>query len=112
VGKQLWWIGGFLLLHLNLYAQVDRGSLTGAVRDSSGLVVPGATVVASQNSTGLRRATITSRTGTYDLPELAVGTYTVAFGRQGFQTVKFERLEIAVEHTTTLNAVLQVSGAT
>ena len=107
-----WWICGFLLLTANLYGQVDRGSLTGTVRDSSGLVVPGVSVTASQDATGLRRATLTSSSGTYAIPELPVGIYTVTFAVKGFQTVKFESLEVALEHTTTLNAALAVSGAT
>jgi hypothetical protein len=43
---------------------------------------------------------------------LPVGTYTVTFALKGFQTASFENLAVGVEHTTTLNAVLQVSGTT
>lgn len=111
MGKRLWWIGGFLLLHLNLYAQVNRGSLTGTVRDSSGGVVPGATVTASRAATGFTRTTISSGSGAYSIPELPVGMYSVTAALKGFQTVKYERLEIALEHTTTLNVDLRVSSA-
>jgi hypothetical protein len=110
--KLLWVIGGFLLLSANSYGQVDRGSLRGTVMDSSGLVVPGASVSASQDATGLRRTTITSSSGTYAVPELPVGLYTVTFALKGFQTVKFESVKVALEHTTILNAKLDVSGAT
>jgi hypothetical protein len=82
------------------------------VTDSSGLVVPDASVGAVQNTTGLKRTTVTSGSGSYDLPELPVGVYTVTLLRQGFQTVTFENLAVSVQHTTTLNAVLKVSGAT
>ena len=111
MGKRLWWIGGFLLLHLNLFAQVNRGSLTGTVRDSSGGVVPGATVTASRAATGFTRTTISSGSGAYSIPELPVGMYSVTVALKGFQRVKFENLEIALEHTTTLNAELRVSSA-
>ena len=111
MGKRLWWIGGFLLLHLNLFAQVNRGSLTGTVRDSSGGVVPGATVTASRAATGFTRTTISSGSGAYSIPELPVGMYIVTVTLKGFQTVKYERLEIALEHTTTLNVELRVSSA-
>ena len=111
MGKRLWWIGGFLLLHLNLYAQVNRGSLTGTVRDSSGGVVPGATVTASRAATGFTRTTVSSGSGAYSIPELPVGMYSVTVTLKGFQTVKYERLEIALEHTTTLNVELRVSSA-
>jgi len=59
------WICGFLLLTANLYGQIDRGSLTGTVRDSSGLAVPGSGVTASQDATGLKRTTISSAPATY-----------------------------------------------
>jgi hypothetical protein len=55
---------------------------------------------------------VTSSSGTYDIPELPVGTYTVTVALKGFQPVGFENLVVSVEHTTTLNAVLQVSGTT
>ena len=112
VMSKLGWLVGFLLLTANLYAQVDRGALTGTVTDSSGLRVPGASITAVQNATGLQRMAVTSSSGTYDIPELPVGTYTVTVALKGFQPVGFENLVVSVEHTTTLNAVLQVSGTT
>ena len=109
---KLRWLFCFLLLAVNLYGQVDRGALTGSVRDSSGLGVPGASITAIQNATGLRRVAATSSRGTYDIPELPVGIYTVTVAFKGFQTVSFENLVVTVEHTTPLNAVLQVSATT
>ena len=38
--KVWWWFGGLLHLTANVYGQVDRGGLTGTVKDSSGLAVP------------------------------------------------------------------------
>lgn len=106
------WLCVFLpFLTANLYAQVDRGALTGTVRDSSGLGVPGASITVVQNATGLKRVAVTSNRGTYDIPELPVGTYTATFVLQGFQPVKFENVEIALEHTTTLNVEMRVSSA-
>ena len=103
---------GFLLLAASLYGQVDRGALTGTVRDSSGLGVPGASITAVQDATGLKRVAVTSSSGIYDIPELPVGTYTVTFTLKGFQPVGFEGLAVSVEHTTNLNAVLEISGTT
>ena len=68
--KHLWLIGGLLLLIPNAYGQVDRGSLTGTVRDSSGLVAPGVSVMALENATGLSRTAVTSSSGAYTVPEL------------------------------------------
>jgi hypothetical protein len=103
-------LSSFLFSSLALYGQVDRGGLAGTVKDSSGLIVPGASIAAVQNETGLRRTTFTTNSGTYDIPELPVGIYTVTFTNKGFQPVDYENLVVALEHTTILNAVLQVSG--
>jgi hypothetical protein len=105
-------LGSVVCIHSNCWAQVDRGGLSGTVKDSSNLVVPGATVSATQNSTGLQRSTVTSNSGTYDIPELPVGTYTVTFVHEGMQKVKFDEVMVTIEHTTNLNVVLRVSGLT
>jgi hypothetical protein len=55
--------------------------------------------------------TVSSSTGAYSIPELPVGMYTARVALKGFQTVKFENVEIALEHTTTLNVELRVSSA-
>jgi hypothetical protein len=106
------WLFVFLLFTVNLCGQVDRGALAGTVRDSSGLGVPGASITVVQNSTGLKRVVATSSSGSYDIPELPVGTYTATFTLKGFRPVGFENLVVSVEHTATLNAVLKVSGNT
>jgi hypothetical protein len=110
--RRLLLILGFLLAGTNACAQVDRGGLAGTVKDSSGLVVPGAAVEATQTSTDLLRRTVTSSSGTYDVPELPVGTYKVVISREGLQTVVIENVAVSVEHTTTLNVVLSVSSST
>ena len=102
---------GFLLAGANANAQMDRGGLTGTVKDSSGLVVPGAFVKAMQNATGLLRTAFTTGSGTYDIPELPVGAYTVAISGNGLQTVKFESVLVSLEHTTILNVALRASGS-
>ena len=103
---------GFLLLARVAYGQVDRGGLNGTVKDSSGLVVPGAHISAVNSATGLERTAVTSGSGTYDIPELPVGSYTVTIACQSLQTVKFDEVVVSVEHTSTLNALLKVSTAT
>src|SRR5208282_3629545 len=109
--RRLWWIGAVLFLSLNAYGQADRGSLAGTLKDSSGGAVPGATVTVLGDATGLTRTTVSSSAGAYSIPELPVGMYTAAVALKGFQTVKFENVEIALEHSTILNVELRVSSA-
>ena len=71
------------LLFAQVYclAQIDRAGLNGTVRDTAGKLVPGARIVAIQAATGLHRETVSSPSGTYDIPELPIGTYRVTCAR-------------------------------
>lgn len=91
-------------------AQVDVAGLSGTITDPAGKVVPGIHVVATMPDTGLRRETISSASGAYDIPELPVGTYTVTFTGAGFAPLSFIRVTQTIGHTRTLNAKLQVAG--
>lgn len=75
-----------LLAALSLSAQTFRGTILGTVTDPSGAVVPGAKVTVKNEGTGLERSTETSADGSYALPELPIGTYTVTITLTGFQT--------------------------
>jgi hypothetical protein len=96
---------------LSAHAQVDRTSLNGTVTDPSGRLLPDVQVLAFDAATGLRRETLTSRRGTYDIPELPVGTYILTFTRSGFQSLRFENVIQEAGKTRTLNAALPVGGA-
>ena len=66
-----------LLAAVSLSAQTFRGTILGTVTDASGAVIAGAKVTVKNAGTGLERATETSGDGSYSLPELPIGTYTV-----------------------------------
>jgi hypothetical protein len=75
-----------LLAAVSLSAQTFRGTILGTVTDPTGAVVPGAKVTVKNTGTGLERTSETSADGSYSLPELPIGTYTVTVVLQGFQT--------------------------
>src|SRR5260370_23553360 len=75
-----------LLASLSLAAQTFRGTILGTVTDPSGAVVAGAKVTAKNVGTGLERTTDTSGDGSYALPELPIGNYTVTATLTCFQT--------------------------
>jgi hypothetical protein len=75
-----------LLAAISLSAQTFRGTILGTVTDPSGAVVAGAKVTVKNVGTGLERTTDTSADGSYALPELPIGTYTVTITLIGFQT--------------------------
>ena len=84
-----------LLAAIGLSAQTFRGTILGTVTDASGAVLSGAKVTVKNLGTGLERTTETSADGSYALPELPIGTYTVTVVLPGFQT--FEAKEVTVD---------------
>ncbi len=91
------WIGRALCLLLVLTAgagftpvlraQVTSGSIFGSVQDATGALIPGATITATEPSKGVTRTTTASGTGTFSLPNLPPGTYTVQVTEPGFNTL-------------------------
>jgi hypothetical protein len=70
-------------------SQVTSGSIFGSVQDSTGAVIPGATVVAAASAIGVTRSVTSGVNGTFSLPNLPVGTYSVSVKAKGFEsTVK------------------------
>ncbi|HLE37951.1 MAG TPA: carboxypeptidase-like regulatory domain-containing protein, partial [Candidatus Acidoferrales bacterium] len=67
-------------------AQSFRGVILGTVSDVSGAAVAGAKVTVRNEATGLVRETETSDDGSYTVPELPIGAYTVTVEKAGFQT--------------------------
>ena len=78
-----------LALSWHLAAQ-SVGQILGTVTDSTQAVIPNAKVTANQQGTGLVRSAVTSGAGTYSLPSLPVGTYTVTAETPGFKTGSFD----------------------
>jgi hypothetical protein len=91
-------------------AQVDLSALNGTVKDVNGRRIAGARIVAMQLDTGLRRETVSSANGSYDLPDLPIGAYQVTYSARGFQDAVFAGLQQAVGRTRTLDVVLAVAG--
>src|SRR5579872_5844143 len=85
-----------LLLALPLAAQVDHAALSGTVTDASGALAPGTRVDAVSTGTGFRRQVLTGDSGTYEIPALAVGVYTVTFSKDGFKPLEVKDVSLAV----------------
>ena len=103
------------------WGQTFRGTILGTVTDSSGAAVAGATVTIKNVETGLVRTTVSTGDGTYNVPELPIGTYTVTIDKSGFQTavttgvtvdVSSERRVDAALKPGQMNQTVEVSGET
>ncbi len=101
----------FLLLGLQVArAQQTLGGIVGTVSDASGSVMGSATVTVVDDGTHLTRSTVTSASGSYALPDLPIGTYTVTFTHEGFNTAKYPGIVIQADRTITLPAQLAIGG--
>jgi Carboxypeptidase regulatory-like domain/TonB dependent receptor len=80
--------GGFILLLLQVHianGQTFRGTILGTITDSSGAAIAGATVTIKNLDTGLTRTVSTSADGSYAVPELPIGNYSVNVTAPGFK---------------------------
>ncbi|HTS28456.1 MAG TPA: TonB-dependent receptor [Bryobacteraceae bacterium] len=102
-----WWL---FLLALPLGGQVDHAALSGTVTDPSGALVPGVTVQAVSSQTGFRRQVVTGSSGTFEIPGLAVGIYSVSFSKDGFKPLDIKDVELAVGQPRTVDARLEIGS--
>jgi hypothetical protein len=79
-----------------LYGQAS-GSFSGTVSDKAGAVIPGATVKATSQATGLSREAKTDGSGHYLIPLLAATNYTIRVESQGFQTTEQKDIRLQVD---------------
>src|SRR5437899_11159118 len=77
-------------------AQVLYGSVSGAITDQTGAVVPAAQVSISSDSTGLKRQAVTDATGSYRILDLPEGTYTIAVTAGGFRPLKQANITVVI----------------
>src|SRR5262245_45961436 len=95
----------WLFLSVPGFAQT-LGTITGEVKDSSGALVPGATVTVVNTATNATRPVVSNEVGLFDVPALPPGTYTVKCELEGFQTVT-RTLELQVQQTARVNFTLE-----
>jgi outer membrane receptor protein involved in Fe transport len=95
------------LLPTNVLAQ-STAEIRGIVQDESGGILPGVTVTAINELTGLSRATVSDSGGRFDLPRLPVGTYRVEAELQGFRKFSTAAFRINVEDIRQVNVVMAI----
>ena len=93
------------------FAQVDTGTVSGEVTDTSGAVVAGATINLRSLQTNAARTVQTSGNGTYTVSDLSAGTYAIEVKGAGFQPFT-GKVEVTVGGHATVDARLSVSSAT
>src|SRR5258707_8562767 len=92
------------------WAQLATAELNGRVTDSSGAVLPGATITVTQTATGLVRTDVSDGSGSYLFSNLPTGPYRLEVALQGFRTYVQTGIVLQVGATPTINAVLSVGN--
>ncbi len=93
-----------------LWAQQDRGSLTGAVKDSTGSAVVGAKVTATHVDTNISLSTATTDTGDYTLASLNIGSYRVEVEATGFKRAVRPGVTVTSGSTLRLDFTVEIGA--
>jgi hypothetical protein len=109
--KRVWgFVGAVLVLFLasaNAWAQAGAtAQISGTVKDSSGAVLPGVDVTATQTDTGLKRNATTDSDGAYTIPNLPPGPYKVEAMLQGFRTFEQTGIVLQVGASPVINVTM------
>ena len=84
------------------------GTINGLVTDATGALVPSANVTAINEATGTHSDTVSNADGSYVIPGLTIGSYTISVTKEGFQTSKVTGIALHPSVVTTINVVLTV----
>src|SRR5678815_2046768 len=82
--------------------------INGLVKDSSGAVLPGVEVTATQTSTGVSRQSVSDERGNFVLPNLPIGPYKVEATLPGFRTFVQTGIQLGVNQNPNLSITLEV----
>ncbi|MBV9083698.1 MAG: carboxypeptidase regulatory-like domain-containing protein, partial [Acidobacteriaceae bacterium] len=98
------------LLRSDLRAQNATGEVSGTVKDSSGGIVPNATITLTNEGTKVDRQTQTNDKGVFVFINVQPGPYVLRAEASGFKTVQIPEFQIAVNQALTENVTLDVGA--
>ncbi|HKT11953.1 MAG TPA: carboxypeptidase regulatory-like domain-containing protein [Terriglobia bacterium] len=96
----------------SLKAQVDRGSISGTVKDTSGALIPGASLTIINTGTQQTTRLSTNNSGIYVATNLPIGKYTITIQKSGFSRSIHTNVTVSVNQTARVDIVLQVGQLT
>jgi hypothetical protein len=103
-------LGLMLLFCVGAYAQSDNSQLSGFVKDSSGAVIPGATVTVTLEGQALTRTVVTNSSGYYVVAPLPPGYYTVIVEFSGFKRSETTHKKLDPGIPAALDVLLEIGG--
>ena len=93
-------------------AQAVSGTILGVVKDSSGAVVPGASITLVNTGTGLTRTVHSDSNGEYTAPQLPTGTYNISAEMSGFKKVQLANVHLGVDQKVKIDLKLDLGQMT
>src|SRR5262245_2277933 len=93
----------------HVLGQSTYATVSGTVADDSGAVLPGVSVTATNNATGVVANVITNEAGAYNVTSLLPGVYTVSAELPGFQKRTYTNVQLGNAERVRLNFTLQVA---
>ncbi len=100
--------GALLLIAAAALAQTSRGTVTGLVTDSSGAVIPAATVELKGVTTGITRSAATNEAGLYRLDAVDPGSYEITISQTGFKATKSNAFDVAGAQVASIDVKLEI----
>src|SRR3569623_1962931 len=105
-------IGIFALgMAMSLFAQNDRGTITGTITDPAQAVVPDAAVSARNTETGSLYKTQSTPSGNYTVPSLPAGVYELSVEAPGFKKSSATAIQVRVAEVARIDVQLQLGSA-
>jgi hypothetical protein len=96
------------LSSLSLHAQVDTGTISGAVHDPSGAVITDATITVTNTADGYISTATTNHDGLYTVVDLRPGNYRVSAAAPGFQSITRAGIDLRLQDRLAVNFDLAV----
>jgi hypothetical protein len=91
---------------------ITTTSLSGAVVDPTGAVISGATIIIKEETTGTEFRSVSASNGTYSVPALTAGVYSVSVTANGFKQFVVKGVKIDAGIPASVNATLEVGATT
>ena len=99
-----------LMCSAGLQAQSGTSSVQGTVSDTTGAVIQGASVVLTNNSTGVALNATSDSSGSYSFPSVPPAVYSIDISKQAFASYKISEFKVTVGQHASENAILNVSS--
>ena len=107
-------LGASLLISASfgLFCQTSTTQLSGTVSDTTAASVPGASVTAVNEATGLKYSVVTTDAGLYAFPSIPAGSYALSVDKTGFKRFQLTKIVLQINTPATVDAKLDIGAAT